>query len=111
MRRGDLVLAALPGGDGKPRPAPVVQDAAVALAGFDSVVPCPLTSTLTDLPPCRVPVEPAPGTGLRARSEVMVEKLTAVSAKRPRDVIGRVDDATMRAAERALLLVLGIRLP
>lgn len=108
MRRGDLVVVALPGDYGKPRPALVVQADVISAFSFDSVLLCPLASEPTGMTLCRILVEPTPETGLRERSEIMVEKLTAVSARRLRDVIGRIDEATMQAVERALLLVLGI---
>jgi mRNA-degrading endonuclease toxin of MazEF toxin-antitoxin module len=41
----------------------------------------------------------------------MVEKVTPPASARLRDVIGRVDDATMQAVEQVLLLVVGIRVP
>jgi mRNA interferase MazF len=55
----------------------------------------------------RIVVEAMPTTRLRKRSEIMVEKLAAPPRERLRQVIGRVDDGTLRAVERALLLVLG----
>jgi mRNA interferase MazF len=107
-RRGDLVLAALPGDYGKPRPVLTVQADIVIEAGFGSLLVCPLTTALSGTTLCRVTVEPSAATGLRARSEIMVEKLTAVPERRLRETLGRVDALTMRAVERALLLVLGI---
>jgi mRNA interferase MazF len=108
MRRGDIVLAAFKGDWGKPRPFLVAQADLIGAHGYTSVVVCPLTSELTGGAVCRVLVEATPETGLRERSEIMVEKLAAPPRGRLRDVIGRVDDATMREVERALLLALGI---
>ena len=107
MRRGDVVLVALPGDHGKPRPAVVVQGDALSAEDCGSVVVCPLTTTLTGTESFRVAVEPSAENGLRQRSEVMVEKLAGVARPRLREVVGRLDRATMRAVERALLLVLG----
>lgn len=45
MTRGDLFTVVLPGDYGKPRPAVLVQND--ALAGFDSVILCPLSSADT----------------------------------------------------------------
>jgi len=69
---------------------------------------CPLTTTLTGLGDFRVMIEPTPGNGLRARSEVMVDKLAVAPRRRLREVIGRLDDATLRGVDRALALVVGI---
>lgn len=108
MKRGDIVLVALSGDYGKPRPAVVLQDDLLTLAvGLGSVVVCPLTSQVTGARSFRVAIEPSSENGLTLPSEVMVEKLAGVSVKRVREVIGRVDQATMHGIERALLLVLG----
>ncbi len=107
MRRGDVVLFALPGDYGKPRPAVIVQSDLLNTEDPPSFLLCPLTTTLTGLADIRIPVEPTPGNGLSAPSEVMVDKTSAAPRRRLRDVVGRLDAATMRAVDRALLLVLG----
>lgn len=107
MRRGDVVLVALPGDYGKPRPAVVAQGDALTEEDCGSVVVCPLTTTLTGTSSFRVAVEPTAENGLRRRSEVMVEKLAGVGQHRLREVVGHLDQEAMRAVERALLLVLG----
>ena len=106
-RRGDIVLVVLQGDYGKPRPALVVQGEAIDAGAYDSIVVCPMTSLVTGGELCRVAVEPTPETGLGRKSEIMVEKLAGVPCRRLRDVIGHVDAETMRAVERAMLLVLG----
>ncbi len=108
MKRGDVVLVALPGDYGKPRPAVIVQSDILNAAGLSSYLVCPLTTMLTDIADYRVSVEPSAANGLRARSEIMIDKLTAAPARRLRDAIGRCDAAVMRAVDRALLLALGI---
>ena len=107
MKRGDIVLVALPGDYGKPRPALVVQSDSLTADDCGSVVVCPLSTHLTGAASFRVAVEPTGANGLRQRSEVMVEKLAGVARARLRDVVGEIDGASMRAVERALLLVLG----
>lgn len=106
MRRGDLVTVALQGDLGKPRPALIVQSDLFDL--HPSVVVLPVTSDLHDLPLFRVPVEPSPGTGLRQRSDIMVDKPQAVSRARLGQAIGRVDDGTLLTVDRLLALFLGI---
>ena len=101
------MLVALPGDYGKPRPALVVQSDALTAEDGGSVVVCPLTTHLTGAASLRVAVEPTEGNGLRARSEIMVEKLAGVARARLREVIGQLDRATMTAVDRTLLLVLG----
>jgi mRNA interferase MazF len=53
-------------------------------------------------------VSPTLENGLDRPSEVMVDKVAALKADRMRTVIGRLDDETMTAIDRALLVVLGL---
>ena len=108
MKRGDIVLVALGGDYGKPRPALIVQDDRLTVSGTcGSVVVCPITSDLSNAQSFRVRVDPTPRNGLEKPSNVMVEKLAGARATRLRQVIGSVDDAVMHEVEQALLLVLG----
>jgi mRNA interferase MazF len=107
VRRGDIVLTALPGDYGKPRPAVVVQSDRLNESDCSSVVVCPMTSFAAGSSRMRIVLAPTVQNGLSARSEVMVEKLAAVPVRRLRGVIGRLDAEQMRLVDRALLLVLG----
>ena len=71
MKRGDLVTVAVSGDYGKPRPALIVQ--ADVYAEHPSVTVLPLASELIDALLLRVSVEPGESTGLRLRSQMMVE--------------------------------------
>ena len=104
-QRGDLVRVSLPGDHGKPRPALVVQSD--LLEELDSVVLCPLTSALRNAV-FRVTVEPNPANGLRALSQVMVDKLSTLPRARVTEPFGHLDDERMKAVDRALLLVVGV---
>jgi mRNA interferase MazF len=106
VRRGDLVTIALQGAQGKPRPALVVQ--ADHFAELASVTVLPITSTLLDAPLLRVAIEPNPKNGLVQRSQVMVDKPQTPPRSKVGAVIGRIDDATMVAVNRALALFLGL---
>ena len=66
-----MVTVATLGDYGKPRPALIVQ--ADAYAEHPSITVLPLTSELHDMPLLRITVEPGEGTGLRLRSQIMVE--------------------------------------
>lgn len=107
MKRGDVVLVALQGDYGKPRPAVILQNDLITAEQSDSVIVCPMTSAVSGMQEFRVMVEPAPDNGLRLRSEIMVEKLAGVPRQRLREVVGRLDAKAMQAVERAALLVLG----
>ena len=104
-RRGDLVTFSLQGDYGKPRPALVVQTD--LLAELDSVVLCPVTGALRTAA-FRVTVEPTAANGLRALSQVMVDKISTLPRSKVSEPFGRLDDDRMRAVDKALLLVVGV---
>ncbi len=106
MRRGDLVTIAIAGDYGKPRPALVVQ--ADAFAELPSVTVLRLTSELHDAPLVRVTVQPTPENGLRAASQVMIDKAVTVPRERIGGLIGRLDDTALHTVSRALLGFLGL---
>jgi mRNA interferase MazF len=86
-----------------------MQGDAMAESGCGSVLVCPTTSDCSGILGWRVGVEPTLENGLHQPSEIIVDKLTAMPLGCLREVIGRVDAATMRAIDRALLLVLAGR--
>jgi mRNA interferase MazF len=58
LKRGDIVVVALPGDYGRPRPALIVQ-ADLFNETHASVTVVPVTSTLVDAPLFRLTVEPS----------------------------------------------------
>lgn len=106
MRRGDFVTVAVAGDDGKPRPALVVQ--ADAFEAIPSVTLLPVTSELYDEALVRITVQPTPDNGLRAVSQVMVDKAVTVSRAKVGAVIGRAGDEAMQAVDLALGRFLGV---
>jgi mRNA interferase MazF len=106
IRRGDLVLAALPGDYGKVRPMLVLQDD--AFGTVSSVTVLPLTSDLVDSPLCRLDVEATRENGLQKRSQIMVDKTGTVRRDKIGRRIGQLDRSTMRAASIALRQFLGL---
>jgi mRNA interferase MazF len=103
FRRGDLVISVLSGDYRKPRPAVVVQ-ADLFTDSHASVVPCPLSSDILDLPLFRVMLPAANIRGLERDSEVMIDKIGAVDRRRVRRHIGRLSPAQMQSIDRALRL-------
>jgi mRNA interferase MazF len=106
VKRGDLIVVALQGDHGKPRPALVIQSDL-----FDehpSLTIAPVTSMIVDAPLFRVTVEPTASNGLRAVSQIMVDKVTTVRRSRVAQTIGHLDDDSMLRVNRALILWLGI---
>ena len=106
MTRGDVVLVAMQGDYGKPRPAVVVQ-----VDDFEevpSLAILPLTTELRDIPAIRLVVEPTTDNGLLQRSQIMVDKITAVARRRVGQRIGSLSTDDMAAVNRALAIFLGI---
>ena len=106
MRRGDLVTVALQGDMGKPRPALVVQSD--LFGAHPSVTVLPITSTQLDAPLLRITVQASTASGLRAASQVMVDRPQSVPRDRLGPVFGHADDETMLAVNRALAVFLGL---
>jgi mRNA interferase MazF len=105
MRRGDLVTIALQGAYGKPRPALVIQSD--LFDAHPSIAVLPVTSELRDAPLFRIRVEPTSANGLRAPSDVMVDKPQSVPRDKIGEPIGRLADDTMLRVNRAIALFLG----
>lgn len=101
------MTVALPGDHGKPRPAVIVQSD-LFNETHASVTVAPVTSTIVNAPLFRLAVEPSPRNGLRALSQVMVDKVTAVRRERIGASIGELEPELMMRINRALALWLGI---
>ncbi|MFN3663496.1 type II toxin-antitoxin system PemK/MazF family toxin [Yoonia sp.] len=106
LRRGNLVTVAMQGDYGKPRPALIIQ--ADNFAGLRTVVILPLTSSIVDAPLLRPTVTPSPENGLRAASQIMLDKPMTVKADKLGPAFGRLDDVAMLGVSRSLALILGL---
>lgn len=107
IRRGGLVVVAVPGAYGKPRPALIVQ--ADLFADLPSVVICPLTTLLRDdADQFRLTIDPTEANGLREVSQVAVDKITVIPRSKIGEVIGQADDAFLLRFNRTLALFLGV---
>ncbi|WP_353851381.1 type II toxin-antitoxin system PemK/MazF family toxin [Thiomonas sp.] len=100
-----MVTVSLQGDYGKPRPALIIQSD--LLGDLESVMLCPVTSDLRNAA-FRVTVEPNPANGLRALSQVMVDKISTLPRSKISEPCGRLDEERMKAVDRALLLVIGV---
>jgi len=105
VKRGDLVTVAFAGDYGKPRPALVIQSD--LFEAHPSVTLLPVTSELRETPLFRVRVDPSAENGLRSISEIMVDKPHTVARERLGGAIGRLDEETLLAVNRALAVFLG----
>jgi len=106
MKRGDIVPVSVPGDYGKSRPAVVIQSDKLDDTG--SVLLCLVTSFERDASFYRVALEPAPSTGLREPSQIMVDKIVTVRREKCGMVFGRLDEPTTLVLNRTLALVAGI---
>lgn len=105
VKRGDLVTVTLQGAYGKPRPGLVIQSN--LFAEHPSVTFLPLTSELVDAPLIRIRVEPSPKNGLQRPSQIMIDKTSTLPRAKISEPFGHIEDETMLAATRALIVFLG----
>ena len=104
MTRGDIITVSLPGDYGRPRPALVIQS---DIFGSDeSLAVLPITTHLLDAPFVRITI--GREAGLERPSQVQIDKVQTARRGRFGRVIGRADDATLRAVNRALTVFLGL---
>jgi mRNA interferase MazF len=107
MKRGDIVTVALQGDFGKPRPAVVIESD--RLQPTDTVLVCVMTSSLQhDAPFRRHTVEASDASGLRVRSQVMVDKVFAIRRGKCGPPIGTLDAAGLQALSRKLAFIIGL---
>lgn len=106
LRRGALVPVAIQGDFGKPRPALVIQSD--LFAGHPSVAILPLTSDLRDAPLLRFRVQPDMANGLRAASDVMIDKPLTVTRDKLGEPFGALKADDLLQIDRLLAVFLGI---
>lgn len=106
LKRGDIIVVALQGDYGKPRPALVVQSD--LFEAHSSVAILPLTSEILGAPLFRISVEPGAGNGLRVRSQVMIDKPYTVAKEKVGARIGRLDEQTLLQVNRSMMVWLGL---
>lgn len=107
MRRGDIWTAAGGKGDAaKPCPVVIVQED--RFDATDSITICAFTTDETEAPLFRLPVEPSPRNGLRARCRLMVDKVTTVPKSKLGALIGRLDDEDILRLNQAMIVFLGL---
>ena len=67
-----------------------------------------MTSALADAPLYRLQIEPNAANGLKAPSQVMVDKIVAMPREKCGAVIGRIDDLSLIALDRMLSVIIGL---
>lgn len=106
LKRGDVVIVAIPGEYGKPRPAVVVQSDLLT-SGAESLIICPITSRTIAVQRMRPHLQSEEINGLRRPSQVMTDKITTVHLRKVGQRIGRVTDDDLQRIDFSLQLVLG----
>jgi mRNA interferase MazF len=108
VKRGAIVVVAAKGAyTGKPRPALIVQSD-LFNPTHSSITVCPITSDCVDAPLFRLTLPSGPRTGLKAISQVMIDKIVSVPRDAVRAEIGQCDSSELEAVEGALLRWLGM---
>ena len=106
MKRGEIwTQSGGSGYAGKPRPALIVQSD--LLEGTDSVITCLFTAHGSRAIPSRLAFDASAANGLHEPSDLMADKIMAVSRNKLGRRMGALTDEDMALVEQALLLVLG----
>jgi mRNA interferase MazF len=106
LKRGDLVPVVLAGAYGKPRPALVIQSD--LFARLPSVTVLPVTTELRPIETFRIAVSPSAKNGLRAPSQVMVDKAHTIPRDKAGVPFGQLEPRTMKEVDRSLAVFLGL---
>lgn len=106
MKRGDLIPVVLAGAYGKPRPALVIQSD--LFAKLPSVTILPITSSLRPIETFRIAAQPTSRNGLRAPSQIMVDKAHTIPRDKAGEPFGELESRTLTAVNRALAVFLGL---
>jgi len=106
MRRANIVAVAIQGDFGKARPALIVQSD--LFTEHPSVTLLLMSSEIVDAPLIRINVIPSEQNGLRAPSQVAVDKMVTVRREKIGRIIGHLEDEIMVAVNRAMLVCLGL---
>lgn len=106
MKRGDLIPVVLAGAYGKPRPALVIQSD--LFARIPSVTILPVTTEVRPIETFRIAVAPSQKNGLRAQSQIMVDKAHTIPRDKAGVPFGELELRTLKAVDRSLAVFLGL---
>jgi len=106
VKRGDIIIVSSQGDFGNPCPAVVLQSD--ALTGADSVLVSLLTGDMTAAPLYRLMVPPTESNGLKASSQIMVDKIVALPRTKCSPPIGALNKNAMIVLNHMLAVMIGI---
>ncbi|MCX7123421.1 MAG: type II toxin-antitoxin system PemK/MazF family toxin [Gammaproteobacteria bacterium] len=107
MQQFDIVICALSGDYGKPRPALIVQNSAFN-AAHASIVICPITSHVEKEIVFRPTLLPDAQNGLEKISQIMIDKITTVKKEKLGQKLGVIALHKQEEVLNALRLWLNI---
>jgi mRNA interferase MazF len=107
IERGNIVICALSGDYGKPRPAVVIQSD-LFNPTHPSITLCPITSHLIDAPLFRITLTPSELTGITLTSQIMIDKVTTIKSEKITKKIGKISSEEMVKLNDALKLWLSL---
>ena len=108
IERGNIVICALSGDYGKPRPAVVIQSD-LFNPTHPSITLCPITSHLIDAPLFRITLTPSELTGITLTSQIMIDKVTTIKSEKITKKIGKISSEEMVKLNDALKLWLSLK--
>lgn len=100
FHKGDIVVCAIAGSYGKPRPALIVQSNLFSMHA--SFTLCPITSHLVEAPLFRVPILPDAHNGLEVISQIMIDKITTIQKDKIRQKIGALSKKQLKEIDQAI---------
>jgi mRNA interferase MazF len=107
MKRGNVVMVAMQGHFGKPRPALILQSD--VFTDIHATVTVALISCeIVQAPIFRLDIEPNKANGLTRPSQVQIDKIMSIRSEKIGSVIGELNDVMMVRVNRALALWLGL---
>lgn len=108
MERGDIIICALSGDYGKPRPAVVVQSDLFNPTHTSTTV-CPITSYLVEASLFRLLLIPNKLTGLTSVSQIMIDKIISIKSEKITQKIGKLSSSEILKLDDALRLWLSLK--
>ena len=101
MLKGDVVIVAVQGDYGKPRPAVIFQSNKIVT---DSILLIPITSHLIENSKIRPTILPSQSNGLQVTSQLMTDKMQAIKKEKVGKIIGKFEPDEIKEIEHALMI-------
>ena len=108
IERGDIIICALSGDYGKPRPAVVIQSD-LFNPTHASITVCPITSHLIEAPLFRLSLVSNKLTGLTSVSQIMIDKIVSIKSEKITQKIGKLSSNEILKLDDSLKLWLNLK--